>query len=61
MASVLWHDGHVKAFKPILPTTNKSATATVAVHASYSVGHLIHPSHPKDSAGQDYYFLAAKP
>jgi prepilin-type processing-associated H-X9-DG protein len=61
MASVLWHDGHVKAHKPIPPRVDKSAVATVALHREKSVGFLAHPNHPLGSAGQDYYWLARKP
>lgn len=58
MANVLWLDAHVKAAKPVLPTTQTSATPP-SVYAQNNIGQLIPPAGV--SSNKDYYYLLTKP
>ncbi|HVK04255.1 MAG TPA: DUF1559 domain-containing protein [Armatimonadaceae bacterium] len=61
-ANVLWYDSHVKAVKPVIRTTDKSAAAPAALHAKLAIGDLI-PGGVRtgDPVKDDFYFVFDKP
>jgi prepilin-type N-terminal cleavage/methylation domain-containing protein/prepilin-type processing-associated H-X9-DG protein len=61
MANVLWLDGHAKAHKPVLRTSGSIGVATWQDWQAANIGDLLHPSHPKGSANQNYYYMLQKP
>lgn len=59
--NVLWLDGHTKAQKLDYRTTGSAGGVTYTDWKRAHLGDLIHPSYPRGSAGQDYYFMLQKP
>jgi len=59
MCNVMWADGHAKAMK-VTPSLAVSGAATLGRYDSNAIGEILHPSYPKGSAGQDYYFALQK-
>jgi prepilin-type N-terminal cleavage/methylation domain-containing protein/prepilin-type processing-associated H-X9-DG protein len=57
MANTLWLDGHVKAFKPMIPTS-VGHPAGVGVYQANNVGYLVAPA--SVSSNPDYYFVLDK-
>ncbi|HVK03004.1 MAG TPA: DUF1559 domain-containing protein [Armatimonadaceae bacterium] len=60
-ASILWADGHAKAFKPTFRTTDKSAAASVERHRHVNIGDLLKNGiRTGDPVADDFYFRATK-
>jgi prepilin-type N-terminal cleavage/methylation domain-containing protein/prepilin-type processing-associated H-X9-DG protein len=59
MTNVLWLDGHVKAYKPVVRQTGYSTTP--ANQAKYDLGDIIKAPYSGVAAQDDYYFSMSKP